>query len=89
MLPVTSAMDVRGVEVTSIDVMSTSWSCPLSSSESTPNLMLSGTKSATAVSVFPGVDVLLTYQDSGRIFLTSFPYFVKKLVNRLLKLEVN
>jgi hypothetical protein len=75
-LPVTSAMDVGGVEVTSLAVMSMSRSCSSSSAESTPNLILvSGTKSATAVSAFPGV-VLLTYWDSGRIFLKPpFPIF--------------
>jgi hypothetical protein len=39
--------------------MSISWICWPSSAESTPNLVLaSGNKPATAVSVFPAVDVL-------------------------------
>jgi hypothetical protein len=69
MLPLTLAMDLRGVKVPSVAVMSMSWSCWLSSAESAPRLMLvSGNKPATAVSVFPAVDVLLTCQDSGSIF---------------------
>jgi hypothetical protein len=47
--------------------MSMPWNCWSSSADSTANFMfVSGTEPATAVSVFPAVDVLLTYQDSGK-----------------------
>lgn len=79
-LPLAPAMDLTGVEVASMAVMSMSLSSCSSCAGSTPNLtmLVSNIIPASAVSVSPAVDALLTCQYSGGKFVSSLSLFLYK-----------